>query len=180
MTDFALSFGLSLYTLCKEDNVADKAKEDLNLISFVLKENPDYIKLLDSPMINKIQRCSLIDDAFSQYISEYVLNFLKLLTEKRAMHKFADCEKAFTKQYNEDNNIETAVAVTAVPLSDELKEKLTEKLAKLTNKTILLENNVDSNVIGGLIVRFSNSQIDASIKSRLNDIGNLISGRVIK
>jgi len=180
MTDFALSYGMSMYSLCKEENLTNEVKDDLNLISNILNENPEYVKLLDSPMINKVQRCSLIDDAFSQHVNEYTLSFLKILTEKRAMYKFNACEKVYTKQYNEDNNIETAVAVSAVPLSDELKARLTEKLSKLTNKTVLLENHVDSNVIGGLIVRFSNSQIDASIKSRLNDIGNLISGRVMK
>lgn len=180
MTDFALSYGLSLYSLCKEENMTDKAKEDLCLVSKVLNENPEYIKLLDSPMINKNERCGLIDVAFSQYVSEYVLSFLKILAEKRAMHSFAACEKAFVKQYNDDNNIETAVAVTAVPLSDELKQRLTDKLSALTSKKVILENNVDSSVLGGLIVRFSNSQIDASVKHRLTAIKDQLSGGVIK
>ena len=39
MTDFALSYGLSLYSLCKEENMTDKAKEDLCLVSKVLNKN---------------------------------------------------------------------------------------------------------------------------------------------
>lgn len=175
MTDFATLYGLSLYSLCKEENMTETAKENLALVSYVLGENPQYIKLLDSPMIKKDERCSLIDDAFKDKVSEYVLNFLKLLAEKNAVSKFSACEKAFIRQYNEDNNIETAVAVTAAPLDDELKEKLTEKLGKLTGKKVQLENQVDKSVIGGLVVRFSNTQIDASINTKLKSIKKQLS-----
>ena len=81
--------------------------------------------------------------------------------------------------YNKDNNIEIVTAVTAVPMSDELKEKLADKLSGLINKTVVVHSKTDSTMIGGLVVRFSDTQIDSSVKSRLESIKNQISGRMV-
>lgn len=178
MTDFAASYGASLYSLCKDENITEQVKGDLALVNSLLTE--DYLKLLDCPMIDLKKRIALVHEAFSDNVCEYVLNFLKLLTEKKAVYTFYDCAGKFEKLYNKDNNIETAVAVTAVPMSDELLEKLSEKLSALLNKTVIVKNKVDDAMIGGLVVRFADTQIDSSVKTRLDAIRNQISGRMVR
>ena len=63
-----------------------------------------------------------------------------------------------------------SAAITAVPLSDELREKLIKKLEKDTGKTIALEQRVDKSILGGIILRTENSQTDASVRARLDAI----------
>ena len=81
---------------------------------------------------------SLIDAAFSD-ADEYIVNFIKILCEKKCVHLFSDCVKHFEKLYNKANNIEKITVITAVPLSDSLKEKLVKKLGAEYNKKILPE-----------------------------------------
>ena len=53
--------------------------------------------------------------------------------------------------------------------NEKIKELETE-LSKKYNKNVTLENKVDKNVLGGVLVRLGNTQIDGSVKTRLNNI----------
>lgn len=152
--------------------------EELTELSRIFRENPDYAVLLDSPTINVSERCTLIDKAFDG-ICEYAKNFLKILCEKKYVHIFTECVKEYEKQYNKKLGIEKVTAITAVPLSNELTEKLIHKLEKDTGKKIALELKVDKSILGGIILRTENSQTDASVRARLEGIRSELSSQKI-
>jgi len=169
MKSVAITYAHSLFALAEEENKEQGIFEELTELSHIFRENPEYAVLLDSPTVNVKERCSLIDSAFSQ-CSEYVKNFLKILCEKKYIHIFPECVKEYEKQYNKKLGIEKVTVITAVPLSDELREKLIKKLEKDTGKKIALELRVDESILGGIILRTENSQTDASVRARLDGI----------
>ena len=169
MSSFANIYGASLFSLADDESLTDVIMEQLSEIDVILKDNPDYTLLLNSPTIPVEKRIGFVDEAFSS-MHEYVLNFIKLLCEKKCIHVFSECVKNYRKFYNDKHNIETVTAITAVPLSDELRAKLCKKLEKESGKKIVLDEKVDNSILGGIILRTQNSQTDASVRARLNAI----------
>ena len=55
---------------------------ELDEVQQLLKQNPDYLRLLSTPSIPKKERCGLLDEALRGQVHLYVLNFLKILCEK--------------------------------------------------------------------------------------------------
>ncbi len=178
MKSAAITYAHSLFSLAEEENKEQVIFEELTELSLIFRENPDYTVLLDSPTVNVSERCNLIDEAFSQ-CGEYVKNFLKILCEKKYIHIFPECVKEYEKQYNKKLGIEKVTAITAVPLSDELREKLIKKLEKDTGKKIELDLRVDKSILGGIILRTENSQTDASVRARLEGIRAELSSQQI-
>ena len=178
MSSFSLTYAASLFSLSEDENLCDIFMEQLSSIDAIIKENREYTILLNSPTLSLEQRTSLIDEAFSS-AHEYVINFLKLLCEKKCMHIFSDCVKEYKKLYNKKNNIENVTAITAVALSDELRKKLISKLQKDYGKTIQLQEKVDKSILGGIILRTENSQTDASVRTRLEAIKAQLSSEQI-
>lgn len=174
MKSASVTYALSLFSLAEEENITEQVFEELNDICAIFKENPDYTALLDSPTVNVEVRVGLIDEAFKG-LTEYVINFLKILCEKKYIHLFPDCVKEYEKQYNQKLGIEKVTAITALPLSDDLTEKLIKKLEKETGKKIKLEKKVDASILGGIILRSENSQTDASVRARLDGIRTALS-----
>lgn len=174
MKSFSMTYAASLFSLAEEENLEEKIYGELCSLSDVFKENPDYSRLLDSPTIPSAQRIALVDEAFAQ-TEEYVLNFIKILCEKKSVHLFPECVKAYEKLYNHKLGIEKVTAITAVPLNDSLKEKLVSKLEKEYGKKIKLENKIDKSILGGIILRTDNSQTDASLRTRLDQVKAQIS-----
>ena len=175
MTPFSITYANSLFSLADEEQKSEAVLNDMQTVSEVLAQNPDYVLLLDSPTIRREERIALIDEAFSS-ADEYVLNFLKLLCEKKAVHLFGECFKQYVLQYNKKNNIESVTVITAAPLSEEQIIRLTAKLEKETGKTVKTDFKIDKSILGGIIIRTENSQTDSSVRARLDSLKKQLIG----
>ena len=121
----------------------------------------------------------MLDDTLGAQVHPYVLNFLKILTEKGCIRQFPDCCDAYRGFYNEDNGILVVKAVSAVALSDVQKQKLTAKLEATTGKTIDLQCSVDAAQLGGLRLNYDGKQVDGTVKNRMDAIGKLLKNTVL-
>ena len=157
----------ALYELCAENGVCDEVLAQTKTVSQALKDNKDFIRVLDAPAITKDEKISLLDGIFSNNVHRYLLNCMKVMVKRGDGAALPGTLAEFEKRYNRANNIEKAVAVTAVPMSEAQSEKLRAKLRQVTGKTILLENRVDESLIGGVILEMDEKQYDDSIKSKL-------------
>ena len=159
-------YGKALYLLAKEEEISDIILQQANDITALLNENPKYVTLLDTPSVTNAEKNALLDKAFSD-LHQHLLNFMKILTSKRAMYLFSRAISAYKDAYEEDNNILNAYAVTVVPLSKQQLDALCAKLCKITGKNVLLQNRVDTTLVGGIRLQFDGKQLDATVQTQL-------------
>ena len=76
----------------------------------------------------------------------------------------------FERGYKERKNILEAEAVTAVEMTPEQVEKITEELAEKYGKTIVLKTSVDPSILGGMVLYVGNEMLDASVKARFEGL----------
>ena len=67
-------------------------------------------------------------------------------------------------------------AVTAVPLPDDLRERIVERMQAKTNATIELTESVDPDVVGGLVLRVGEVVVDGSVRHRIDELRRELSG----
>ena len=171
-------YGRALFLITEEDGVSDKVIADVITAKTIFKDNPEYVKLLDSPAVPKEERVSLVDQAFSG-LYEGLLNLIKILTEKRMIHLYDKVADAYHGLYDESRGILRVEAITAIPLTDEQNALLTSKLSKMLAKTVIIRNTVDASILGGVKLRYSDVQLDGSIKTRLDKIEEALKNTVI-
>lgn len=174
MTGVGTSYAQALYGLAKDENITGQILEQLNVISQAIDREPDFLRLLTAANISKPERCAVLDNCFGGQVHPYVLNFMKLLTEKGHARYFEDCCKAYREQYNEDNNILSVRAVSAVALTDEQKQKLTDKLQQITGKTVQLQTRIDPECLGGVRLDYDGKRLDGTLQHRLDELGALL------
>lgn len=179
MTQAANTYGQALYGLAKEEGLGKRILEELAVLKEVFAQNPQYCKLLSAPDIPKQERCGVLDEAFRGKVHPYVLNFLKILTEKGYIRYFPDCCEAYRGFYNDDNGILVVKAVSAIALSDAQVQKLTAKLETTTGKQIDLQCSVDAAQLGGLRLSYDGKQVDGTVKNRMDAIGKLLKNTVL-
>ncbi len=170
MTDFATTYGLALYALVQEEDLTVPILKQLKEVCAIFAQNPAIYKVLSVPDIAKEDRVTVVSDVLGTQVHPYVVNFLKVLVENGGILYLNECLEVYVKQYNKDNNIETITAITSVPLSGTLFEKLKAKLESITGKTVELTNTVDPACIGGIVLEFDTKQLDGSIQSKLNNL----------
>jgi F-type H+-transporting ATPase subunit delta len=179
MTQTGSIYGESLYSLAAEEKVEKAILDELAVLKQSFTAEPDFIRLLSAPNLSLQERCGILDSSFRDQIQPYLLNFLKLLTEKGYMRHFADCCKAYRHSYNQDHGILEVTAVTALALTGDQATRLTEKLAKVTGKTIDLVNRVDPSVLGGVRLDYDGKRLDDTVSHRLDSIGALLKNTVL-
>ena len=179
MTEVGNVYGESLYELAKDENLAKLIGEQLAALQQSFRQEPDFIRLLSSPNLTKAERCQILDNSFRGKVHAYVLNFLKILTEKGYMRYFSDCCDAYTEHFDQDNGILRVNAVSAVELSTEQKEKLTQKLSRITGKEIALRTRIDPRVLGGIRLDYDGQRLDDTVSHRLDAIRNVLDKTVL-
>lgn len=175
MTNLAASYAEALYMLAAEEGISESVLNDLEEICILLGENKDYIRLANESQINFETKKQLLDEAFLNNTEKYTLNFLKILAKKKIFHIIFDCKKEFEKRYNADNGIENVSCISAGELTKELKDKLKDKLEDMTKKKVNITYKTDKSVMGGLVIRFGDIQIDASLKTKLENLKKQLS-----
>ncbi|GAI97035.1 unnamed protein product, partial [marine sediment metagenome] len=74
------------------------------------------------------------------------------------------------------HGIERAEVTTAVPLNDESRRNLSQKLSHITGKKVIIEPEyVDPGLIGGVVVRVTGKLMDGSTQGKLEALKKKIS-----
>ena len=179
MTQIGSVYGEAIYQLAREEHISEQLLQQLRALEEAFSGEPDFVKLLSSPNLTKEERLEIVERSFRGKIHDYLLNFMKILTEKGYMRFFGDCVSCFTELYNRDNGILSVTAVTAVPLADAQKQKLTEKLASITGKRIQLCNRGNPAGLGGIRLAYDGKRVDDTVAHRLDSIRALLNNTVL-
>jgi len=108
------------------------------------------------PLINKI-----IQDGKSEIFLEKVLREYQRLFKQHSLGE------------------DTALVKTAVPLTDKEVEKLGDQLAAIFGRYLKLEIEIDSDIIGGIVVKVGDKIIDRSVLGKLKGLDRHINKKKI-
>ena len=92
---------------------------------------------------------------------------------------FSDCCRAFTRLYQQEHNILSVTAYTAVALSQAQEAALKEKLSGITGKTILLRNQINPEILGGVKLSYDGRCLDDTVSHRLDKVRDMLKNTVL-
>ena len=95
--------------------------------------------------------------------------FLLELAEKHREGALPAILREYVELAKEDKrNLLMADVTTALPLTASQEQALAEKLAAMTGKTIKIRQHVDSEILGGIVVRVGDKLLDGSLSHQLS------------
>lgn len=171
-------YAAALFSLTEELGTTESALSDTRAVCEVLKQNPEYVKLLDTPALAAAEKLALISEALGS-VDESLKNLVMMLCEKHSVYVFPKIAKEYELCYNEARGILTAEVISVEPLSPSAKERLIARLTEITGKKILLTERLDKSLLGGLVVRYGARQLDGSLKTRLSAIEKSLKSTIV-
>jgi F-type H+-transporting ATPase subunit delta len=99
-----------------------------------------------------------------------VSSFIDIITQKKREAIILDIALAFSEQYNAHKNITSAKVSTAITLDKELKSKIMAIVKTASKGEVEIEEEVNKDLIGGLIIKIDDQQVDSSIHSKLQKL----------
>ena len=150
------------------EEIVFQAKEILQLIA----DSPELEKALSSPILEKESKKKILIQLFSDKINYSLLNLLKLLADRQRIGILVPILERFLEIYRENSNIALATVTSAVELSDEQKDLITQKIISIAGTEKLeLVTKTDPSLIGGFVASVGSKVIDASIASQIRKLG---------
>ena len=121
---------------------------------------------LESPDVHFEDKARLLSERLGD-TEPLVLNLVYLLITRSRFGMLADVVEEYQRLLDDYNNIERAEATTAVPLDEEDKNRLAERLGGITGKKVILRHEIDPDLIGGVVVRVAGKLLDGSTRGKL-------------
>lgn len=169
-TELSREYAEALYALAVENDREKEYLEALESAAALLTGHPDYVELLACPAIPREERDGLLEQSFGQMVPEQVLAFIQLLCAHGRIRSLNDCIEEYRRIYQTAVAISTAEVVSAVPLTEQEKEKLAAVLSARTGRTVTLTCTVDESLLGGMVVRVDGKVLDGSLRGRLHAV----------
>ncbi|MCT4566260.1 MAG: F0F1 ATP synthase subunit delta [Maledivibacter sp.] len=173
------TYSEALFEVALEESKVDQFLDEISFVTKTFKMYPEFFELFKTPLVKGDEKKKIMEDIFGDKLSKEMNNFLKIIIDKRRGHFIEQIKCEYESIVNEHKGIVNAVAITAVPLADKEKIMLREKLSTITGKTIELSNEIDKDVIGGILVKIGDKIIDGTIKSRLEELKESLSQIIV-
>ena len=162
------TYGEALFELANEQDKIDVFTEEIDVISEVLAQNPDFSKLMNHPKIDKENKLEIV---FLGRIDKELVGFLRLLVTKGRYADLDSILQYFRNAVKEEKGIGVAYVKSAAALSDRQKKQIEEKLLETTKYTAMeMHYSTDAAIIGGLVIRIGDHVVDSSIATKLNEL----------
>lgn len=160
-------YAQSLLELAIEEHQLNDYLADMKLVDSILNSDPQFVQFFSHVLIEDDVKYKLIDDAFEGNVSQYVLNFLKLLIQKRRIRYIKEIVKSFIALSNQYLGIEEGIIYSPYTLDEKEVKAIEQAISQKENKTITLKVVIDPTLVGGVKVQINNRVYDGSIKNKV-------------
>lgn len=170
MTEISRSYAEALFSLAAENGSIELTLESLRIARNELYATPGALDLLASPAIPKDERLQVLESAFGEQLPQHVLSLLCVMCANGHIRELDDCLAVYVELHDAALKLSTARVTSAVPLAEEQKAELAAQLSQRLGRTIRLECDVDTSLLGGMVVQVDGKVIDGSIRHKLQQI----------
>ncbi|WP_032121310.1 F0F1 ATP synthase subunit delta [Clostridium amazonitimonense] len=167
-------YALALYEVAEEKEKVEEYLQDLREIVDLIQNNEEFLKIIKHPQISTSRKKKTFIKIFKDKIDEELLSFLLILIEKDRILFLKEKLNEMEKINLERNNTLIAKVKTVIPLNHEERKILIDKLSNKYNKKIMLEEEIDKGIIGGVYVRVGDDVIDGTVRSKLEEMKEIV------
>lgn len=158
----------AVFQIALETGKVEQWRSELKTITATLSD-PQLLTVLGSPKVQLNEKLKLAD-ACLPGLSQTATNLVHLLISRQRLGILNDMVAEYGRMADAHEGVEHARVTTALPLTKEEQERVTQRLGSLTGKRIELTPDVDPSIVGGFIARIGDQLIDGSTKTRLQTL----------
>jgi F-type H+-transporting ATPase subunit delta len=169
----ASRYAKSLIDLSNEKGQLEQVYKDILYLKSIFESSQELVNFLNNPVITSDQKLAVVKAIDSDKTGELTKSFNRLLIRKGRESYLPEIAESFIEQYKEYKGILTVILTTAIPVSDEVKNAIINRIKRDGKmKEVELICVVQENIIGGFILEGNGKRIDASVAYDLTKIKN--------
>ena len=170
-------YATALFGLARDEQQIDAVSRSLDSIEAATAESADFRALVTSPLIGRADAGKTIRALVpSLGLDPITGRFLGVLADNGRLSELKSVIR-ITRELASNHRGETKAEVTSAhPLGDDQIGALKTKLKARVGRDVSIDIKVDPTLLGGIIVRLGSQMIDASIRTKLNNLATAMKG----
>jgi len=151
--------------------IEDQFEDELYSFSRLIQNNYEFKLFLEDPRISADYKKTCVRRICPAGMSSLFFANINWLIDQGREELVESLAKSVTKKLFQEKDILFGEVFSVCELNDKYRKKVSRAMEKVEGKTVNLRFNIDSQLVGGLAVRFINGEVwDISLKHRLEEL----------
>jgi len=165
----AIRYAKAIFSLANESDMSIRVYEDMLFYINLSSKEKSFSEMLANSVINTKSKHDIIL-SLNNNTSALSKNLIGLLISNKRLSILVDVCNAYKSLYEKANNMTKAIVVTALPITDNIREAALLKINSISSKKVEINNIIDKNILGGFILRYDGKEYNASLSNKLQKI----------
>ena len=161
----------ALFELADEQGALDAVMDDLASLQAMIREAPDFARVLTSPVIGRDEQTAAVDAVMARAgIGELARRFVNVVARNRRLFALPGMIAVYRALLAARRGEVTAEVVSARPLDDGQRGALERALMRSVGANVSVDVRVDPAILGGLVVKVGSRMVDSSLRTKLDKL----------
>jgi F-type H+-transporting ATPase subunit delta len=169
MEELARVYSRALFEVAREQDKVDLLRDQLAQLTDALSDSRELALFFFSPYFSTTEKQQALGRVLTG-ADPTLTNFLELLIEKHRMPVIHRIREQYERRWEDAHRLLPVDVTSAIELAPQTTESLGRAIGERTGRHVTLAATVDPEIIGGIVVRVGNSILDASIRTRLEQL----------
>ncbi len=169
-TKIADRYASSFLQYALDEGVLEEVYEEMKGLVQEIKENKELRVLLNSPVIRAEKKVTILDRLWGDRLNRVTMEMIRQACRKGREMYLRGMAGRFQELYKKHKNILTADVWTAIPLDEELRQGIVQKVQQEEGQEVDLIEHVDPELIGGVLLKVGDRQYDGTVLKQLRKL----------
>jgi F-type H+-transporting ATPase subunit delta len=172
--DRTLAYAEALFGVARAEGTVGEVEDELFRFSQTLQGNDELRNALTDAGIPAARRQQIVEDLLGGKASPTTVALVSMVVGTGRARELPNIIKRLVEMSAAEANKEVAEVRSAVPLTDDQRDRLTKALEDATGKQVEVKVVVDPSVLGGIVAQVGDTVIDGSVRRRLDQLKNAL------
>lgn len=164
------NYAETLFALGQKHGALDEYGTALETVARLLDEDPRFRIFLETPRIEDSERKTVVRKVFGGALPALVVNFLLVTIDKRRQRLIRSISSAYGALLDEHHGREHVEVTLARSADRDTEAMIAQRLSAVLGKEAIPHFRVKPEIIGGLVVRTTDTIYDGSVRRRLDGL----------
>jgi len=170
----SMRYARALLKSATDQKLEDAVYQEMMTVAKSYLDVPALRHTIDNPMLSKDQKEALLIVAAGEKTCQLTKAFIALVLKEDRENVMQFMANSYITLYRKQKNVIRGKLITAARVSAQTEQKMRQMVESKTNGTVEFETEVNPDIIGGFILEYDTFRMDASVKSKLNNILNTL------
>jgi F-type H+-transporting ATPase subunit delta len=172
--DRTLAYAEALFGVARAEGTLGEVEDELFRFSQTLQGNDELRNALTDAGIPAARRQQIVEDLLGGKASPTTVALVSMVVGTGRARELPNIIKRLVEMSAAEANKEVAEVRSAVPLTDDQRDRLAKALEDATGKQVEVKVVVDPSVLGGIVAQVGDTVIDGSVRRRLDQLKNAL------